>query len=356
MLKSRSMRPKCSRHEPVHADRRLSHASVIVAASGARAPYRGDRKHACRELVGIELRILCSGRLDTTEWLKLKQDVREILNGQLDSTARNHEVRGPWTILLNNIAPTFHLLSGTQTSSVVFISAQTHQNEQDTFIEDLRKGCSNLVKHTRNHPDSACPVLFVRLCANASLSNCAERANDYFNQLPSERVGLILLYQAAVVTSEIETSIAHYIVPILGPQFEIWTRPPGKPVRQLPNLAVLIGVTLGAASRKVIRTEAGEIPLDGSYTYQRGDIYKFYRCEGKEVQVQLSNPAPQINIHAEIGDDSGSRPSRAITRFDCCLGSRPAEAASNCPQRRRNRFCGTSLPNDVAMMIAHIST
>lgn len=75
---------------------------------------------------------------------------------------------------------------------------------------------------------------------------------------------------------------------------------------KLPNLAVLVGVTLGAASRKVIQTDAGQIPLDGTYTYQRGDIYKFYKFNGSEVQAHLSNPAPQIKIHAEIGDGSGS--------------------------------------------------
>jgi hypothetical protein len=147
-------------------------------------------------------------------------------------------------------------------------------------------------------PDSACPVLFVRLCANASLSNCAEWARDYFTQFPSEKVGLILLYQAVVVTSEISTSIAHYILPIFGPQFEAWTHPSGKLPRRLPNLAVLIGVTLGAASRKVIQTDAGQISLDGAYTYQRGDIYRFCRFDGHEVQAHLSNPAPRIKIHA----------------------------------------------------------
>ena len=184
---------------------------------------------------GIELRILCQGRLDFTQWAKLKQDVKDILIGQLDGTAQKHQVRGAWTIFLQNIASEFHPLSTTQISSVVFISAKTHQNEQNKFIEDLRKGCSNLVKHTKGEPDSACPVLFVRLCANASFSNCAEWARDYFTQFPSERVGLILLYQAAVVTSETETSIAHYILPILGPQFEAWTRPPAS---QLANCRI----------------------------------------------------------------------------------------------------------------------
>jgi hypothetical protein len=255
---------------------------------------------------GVELRIQCRSRLDSTEWAKLKQDVRDILNGQVDGTAKKHRLRGPWGITLENIAPKFHPLSTTRISSVVFISARCHKNEQDKFLDDLRKGCSNLIKHTRGQPDSACPVLFVRLCANASISNCTEWAHDYFEQFPTERVGVILLYQAPVVTSDTSTSIAHYILPVLGPHFETWSRPSGKPSRKLPNLAFLIGVNLGAAARKVMKTDEGQISLDDTYTYQRGDIYRFYRFDGASVAAQLSNPAPRIRIHAEIGDESGS--------------------------------------------------
>ena len=129
---------------------------------------------------GVELRILCQGRLDAAQWVKLKQDVKDILNGQLDGTAAKHRVRGAWNIVLKNIAPEYQPLSTTRISSVVFICAGAPKNEQNKFIEDLRKGCSNLVEHTKDQPDSACPVLFVRLCANASLSNCAEWARCRF--------------------------------------------------------------------------------------------------------------------------------------------------------------------------------
>lgn len=255
---------------------------------------------------GVELRILCQARLDATQWVKLKEDVKDILDGQLDGTASSHRVRGAWQIVLNNIGGEFQPLSTTQISSVVFICARAHKNEQDKFIENLRKGCSNLVKHTKEKPASACSVLFVRLCATASLSNCAEWARDHFIQYPNERVGLILLYQAAVVTSDSSSSIAHYLLPILGPQFETWAHPAGRPARRLPNLAVLIGVNFGEASRKVLRVDGRQIPLDDVYVYQRGDIYRYHRFDWPGLQVHLSNPAPRIRVHAEIGDDTGS--------------------------------------------------
>jgi hypothetical protein len=261
------------------------------------------RQHAAS---GVELRILCPGRLAATEWGKLKQDVMGILNGQLDGTAKNLKTRSGCTIVLKNIDAEYQPLSTTQISSVVFISAKAHKNEQDKFIEDLRKGCGNLVKHTKTQPESACPVLFVRLCTNASISNCEKWAHDYFEQFPKERVGLIVLYQAAIVTTGNLSSITHYLLPIQGPQFDAWAQPPGKPARRLPNMAVLIGVVSGQASKKVIQTDGRQIPLDDAYTYQRGDIYRFYRFDGSGLEAHLSNPAPRIKIHAEIGNDSGS--------------------------------------------------
>jgi hypothetical protein len=254
---------------------------------------------------GVELRIVCPTHLETTEWDKLKKDVMDILDGQLDGTAKDLKIKSNCSVILKNLTE-YHPLSITQISSVVFVRGKAHKNEQAKFVEDLRKGCANLVEHTKNHPESACPVLFVRLCANASISNCQEWASDYFGQFPDEQVGLILLYQAAVVTSRTSSSLTHYMLPIMGPQFNAWARPPGKPARRLPDLGVLIGQVSPIASRKVIQLDDRQIPLDDSYVYQRGDIYRFYRFDGSRLEAQMSNPAPKIKIHAEIGNDRGS--------------------------------------------------
>jgi hypothetical protein len=50
-----------------------------------------------------------------------------------------------------------------------------------------------------------------------------------------------------------------------------------------------------------------QIPLDEMYAYQRGDIYRFYHWDGSSpLQAHMSNPAPRIKVHAEIGNDTGS--------------------------------------------------
>jgi hypothetical protein len=257
---------------------------------------------------GIELRIHCVRRLDTTAWVRLKQDVKNILDGQLDGTAKNYKTKGQWTIILNHISSEYSPLSQNNISSVSFIYAPTHQNEQVKFVEDIRRGCSsNLVRHTANFPDNACRVLFVRLGASASIRNFIEWSGDYFMDFPQEKVGLIILYQSVAVTSNGQTSLAHHVTPILGPQFATWANPVGSPERHLPHMSIFIGVIIQQAARKVIQSNGRQIALDDAYSYQRGDIYRSYRLtEGSGVQFHLSNPAPGIKVHAEIGDDRGS--------------------------------------------------
>ena len=253
---------------------------------------------------GTELRILAQKYLDATAWSEIKSDLRNILDGQLDGSAKNYKAKSKAKIILKQISSEFNPLGVHSISSIVFVAAKSHKNEQDKFIEDIRKGCGNLVKHTKDEPDTACSVLFVRLCANASAANCRTWADDYFKQFPNERVGLIILYQATIVTADGSSSLAHYILPIEGPQFSKWKNPPGLPSRTLPNMGVLVGVILGESSFKVVTTDGGHhIKMDDAYSYQRGDIHRRYCMENGILNAQLSNPAPGIKIHAEIEID-----------------------------------------------------
>jgi hypothetical protein len=230
--------------------------------------------------------------------------VKNILDGNLNGTAADYKPKGKAQIILKHISSDYHPLGKHNVSSVTFIACKAHENEQNKFVGNLRDGCSNLVKHTKNEPDSACPMLFVRLCASASVKNCSDWAEEYFKDHPNDRVGLILLYQEAVVISTESTSLTHYILPILGPQFAKWANPSGLPARTLPNMGVLVGNRLDEAARKVIIADDGrQFELDGRYSYQRGDIYRFYRMEGGGVPVKFSNPAPGIKVHAEIEEN-----------------------------------------------------
>lgn len=163
-----------------------------------------------RHSLSAELRVICRDHLSETDWASLTTDIQQILDGQLDGTAKDVRVSGEWQIVLKEIATEFAPLSTRSVSSVIFVCTREHPNEQNKFIEDLRKGCSNLAKHTGSAPDDACRVLFVRVGAGASIQNCSDWARDYFKLFPDEKVGIIMLYQAAVVNSKDQTSLSHH--------------------------------------------------------------------------------------------------------------------------------------------------
>ncbi len=253
-----------------------------------------------------ELRIGSKHALDTGSWIKLTQDLRSILAGQLDGSARSYQVQGEWHIMLKAISADYEPLSRHSSSSIIFIMAPAHKNEQNKFLDDLRKSCVNIVKNTKCISDNFCRILFVRLCASASIKNCSDWARDYFEEYPDEKVGVVILYQAAVVNAPTQTSLSHYILPILGPQFRSWSQPEQGINRSLPNMTMLVGVITDQPLSKVIQADGTQIPLDNVYTYQRGDIYRLYKLEGQNVEASLSNPAPGIMIHAEIELPDGS--------------------------------------------------
>jgi hypothetical protein len=255
---------------------------------------------------GTEFRVVCDEYLDDGDWHAVTRDVINILDAQLTRTSTRLNTQGPWNIIFRDLTGEYPL-STRHISSVVFVCCKAHQNEQDNFLEHVRAGCSNLVKHTARLPESACRVLLVRLSLNASIVNCAEWARDYFLKLPNEQVGVVILYQAAVVKQDQNYVIAHYIKPILGPQFATWSQPAGRFGRTLPNVGALVGVALPDAGRKILLRDGQEIPLYDNYVYQRGDIFRYYyRAEDQALLVELSYPAPGIRIHAEIENETGS--------------------------------------------------
>src|SRR5580692_2308975 len=83
----------------------------------------------------IELRIVCPSYLEATDWGRLKKDVMDILNGQLDGTAKDLKIKSDCSVILKNLTE-HHPLSTTQISSVAFVCGRAHKNEQAKFVED----------------------------------------------------------------------------------------------------------------------------------------------------------------------------------------------------------------------------
>jgi len=80
-------------------------------------------------------------------------------------------------------------------------------------------------------------------------------------------------------------------------------------------------VIVGKPTKLVLTDGKQQIEIDDCYIYQKGDIYRFFRKEEKDLNCELSNPAPGIMIHAdiEIAGQSGVIQMIAPNQFDLLL-------------------------------------
>jgi hypothetical protein len=176
-----------------------------------------------------------------------------------------------------------------------------HPNEQKNFFENIRKGIANLEDHQRSVPPEVCRTLLLRLSASASIADCLEWAKWYLNEYPDTAVELILLYQAVPAVLDIARNISgitHCVVPVQGPRFQAWQS--ADPKRRFV-MRTLIGTVVDKPTRMILTDGQGDqVPIDGMYFYQRGDIYRFYPAGPAPVSVGISAPSPGILIHADI--------------------------------------------------------
>ena len=256
---------------------------------------------------GLELRISCSTHPDSEMWDKVKREVKHAIESLVGGNIQAQCSKREFEIVLKQISPDYNPLSSKQLSSTMVIIGEAHKNEQKKFVGALRDGCANLVNHTRELPESACRVLFVRISENALLESCKEWAEEYFHQFPNEIVGIIILYQAAIITSSDGVSIGHHLLLVEGPQFKSWVYPAYGPNRRMPDMAVLIGVILKNPSKKVIIAGDRQFALENKYSYQRGDIYTLYKIPNLEgSQFNLTAPSLGVKVHAELETDEST--------------------------------------------------
>jgi hypothetical protein len=260
-----------------------------------------------QSLNGAEFRIFLQEYPSALDWADLESDLQRIIENTHHERTTTIVPKGRWRINRQDVGIEYHPLSVNAMTSSFFMCVRAHRNEQLNFVENIRVGCQNLVKHSKNLPDSWCPTLLVRLSATASISRCVEWADEYFKEYPDEPVGVIILYQATVVTEKGETSLSHCIMPIAGPRYSAWSAPANVAPRTMPNMTVVVGLVLPRPAKKALDNGTSRIDIDDCYTFQRGDIYRFYKKGDQDLEVKLSNPAPGIMIHAEVEVDGESR-------------------------------------------------
>lgn len=271
-------------------------------------------------LNGIELRVLTQVNLDTSLWSTLLDDIAACVS-QYESGAKDRELDRPYNIVLKPLDTADFALSAHELSSGVLVLSPLHKNEQDKFVEDIRKGCANLLNHTKEEPGDVCRMILLRLSATASVQNCREWAEWYFSEYPDDMLDLIMLYQCSVVTdTSADTSvIAHHFCTATGPRFNTWRRREDGSLRQLPALGVLVGQIAAEQPKMVLQGAGAALDMSQYYNYQRTDIFKLADLAAGPVNGTLSNPAPGVAIHLVVENNDKHTVLKMVTGRDKTL-------------------------------------
>lgn len=251
-------------------------------------------------LNGVEVNVLASQHLDAAAFRTLTDDIDACL-AEAKAGQGGGELNRPYRIVLSGMEEQHGPLSTAGLTSTCRVMSPVAPNEQRNFEDAIRKGCENLLKHTKTETD-VCRMIILRLSNSASIARCRAWAKWYFDEYPDDPVDVILLYQAGVTTDLAANTdvITHHFAAITGPNFHAWqTAKPGV-LRRLPGMSVLVGAISEEQTRMLLVGEGlGSVDLSDWYIYQRTDIFKKVEFVGG-ASGDLSTPAPGVMIHMVI--------------------------------------------------------
>ena len=251
-------------------------------------------------LNGVEANVLATQHLDAASFDTLTDDIDACLAEAMTGQGGG-ELNRPYAIVLKGMEDQHGPLSTGGMTSTCRVMSPIAPNEQRNFEDAIRKGCENLLKHTKTETD-VCRMIILRLSNSASIARCRAWAEWYFGEYPDDPVDVILLYQAGV-TSDLAANtsvITHHVAAITGTNFHAWqTAKPGV-VRRLPSMSVLVGAITEEQPRMLLTSDGvGSVDLSDWYVYQRADIFKKVEfVDG--ASGDLSTPAPGVMIHLVI--------------------------------------------------------
>ncbi|WP_430252067.1 hypothetical protein [Neorhizobium sp. DAR64860/K0K1] len=245
----------------------------------------------------LEVTVLAATPMSTRLFSDLNSDIANCLS-KLSSNETPASVNNPYAILLRNLEEQYGPLSSFGLSSGCRVMAPIAVNEQKNFEDAIRKGCSNLSKHTKTDDPECYRMIVLRLSNTALISKCVEWANWYFTEFPDDPVDIILLYQCSVTTTGDASSITHFIQPIFGPRYLKREKRAGGSRLRLPTMSVFDGnVSTEQPAMRLFNGEGQSLDLSGYYVYQRVDAYQKVEV-GENTMGNLSNPADGIMVHS----------------------------------------------------------
>lgn len=257
------------------------------------------RKLKLLNLSEAQLNVVTARYPSKSDWVVLEQDIKAQAERYATGQPLHVEASSRWSLSLSAINDSYRPLSPSHRSSACQILSPHHDNEQAKFIDNIHRGCANLVRQTSGETsDDVCRMILLRLSATASIEACTDWASWFFTETPDTTLALLLLYQTAVVaTADGQFYVTHFLKQIPGPRFAAWRQRPDGSKRQLPDLAVLIGVVTQTPPTLALTNDATGIDLSRHYAYQRADIFKTHDPTYSSNRIDIGHPAPGVAIH-----------------------------------------------------------
>jgi hypothetical protein len=205
-----------------------------------------------------------------------------------------------WFVALNPLALEGKKLHEGSQSYTFILSSPYHQNEEQNLFSKLDEACYDLSKHSVTQDINTINVIYVHLPVTASLTNCANWANNYLSSHIHMPIAGILLYQPSVVVDfdSNTTLITHCYQLRYNDNFTKWTN-------QNPSNPIPIQVPVGAISsvpteiKLVMGNET--ISVNNRYIYQSGRHYILANTKANgTIEGTISKVASGIFTHLVV--------------------------------------------------------
>lgn len=218
-----------------------------------------------------------------------------------------------WTLIiykLPDVEEKYHTAYQTYT---LVVSSAYHKNEHLNLYDKLRDACANLTKHSKVESQGLINGLMLHIPASASINNCYQWVEDYFQEYKDKPISMVILYQPVVATEVVQddTFLNHCIKIFVkedklsswqekGPPYLTLTFPVGR-ISEEPTLETLV-VEYPNQSRETVT-------VNERYFYQRGEHYLKMVSDGKggyEGNILNLGSGVFANLVIEFPDQPGN--------------------------------------------------
>jgi len=284
--------------------------------------FENEKVHDIEKIIESNLRSgflkVCISKTDNKdpsdiEWHKLKERLRDIMQGPFKESYIESDVEGGWHIRMTDIGNSIPNLHPTKKSYEMLLTTPFSKSEKDKIFRCVINACSDLGKKRETDTEESINIALVYVPLDASFSLCSELTHQYFEDTPEPRASGVLFYKSGATTDteKNQNFLAHAFHLVLRDSKRCWLETSGFPTSIVPLFKKIdIGIGRGSFSIDGINEEdiynlidAGseKTYLKSDHVYQSGQINYLLRHNG----TYNFNRHTGIKIHFWYIDSDG---------------------------------------------------